>query len=167
MSIAAFPDKGTDAPCSITEALCLCDTSVLGLAIFASLLPSVLAAVVHFLAHAALKSSLGLEAFVASCPALCSLTLCVLAATERAREARSGKKACRRVQDRWGVEAKELARVYSPGASKVAQSTSDLLETASAALSSAGARFLLLTDVCQTLQGCKYEPAFSLKAGTT
>ena len=110
-----------------------------GLALFASLISSVLAAVVHILAHAALKSSLGLEAFAASCPTLCALTLCVLAATERAREARSGKKAARRVQARWGAVANELTRVDSPDARKAAQSASDLLETASAALSSAGA----------------------------
>lgn len=143
-----------------------------GLAIFASLLSSILAAVVHFLAHADLKFSIGLEAFAASCPTLCALTLCVLAATERAREARSGKKAARRVQARWGAVAKELARVDSPDARKAAQSASDLLETASAALSSAGARFLLLTVGStsfhrQTRQGGKYEPAFFLKAGIT
>lgn len=108
-----------------------------GAATVAALLSSVLAAVVHLLAHAALQPSLGQEAFAAAWPTICALTLCA-----RARGARSGKKAARRVEARWGAVAKELARVDSPEARNVSQSASDLLETAYAVLTSAGARSL-------------------------
>ncbi|KAJ1480691.1 hypothetical protein T484DRAFT_1900638, partial [Baffinella frigidus] len=104
-----------------------------GAATVAALLSSVLAAVVHLLAHAALQPSLGQEAFAAAWPTICALTLCA-----RARGARSGKKAARRVEARWGAVAKELARVDSPEARNVSQSASDLLETAYAVLTSAG-----------------------------